>query len=46
LDNEAGYVFAKQRNDRVSQQKHRERAKLWLEDVIETTIDKIPGYWK
>ena len=46
LDNEAGYVFAKQRNDRVSQQKHRERAKLWLEDVIETTIDKIPSYWK
>jgi hypothetical protein len=46
LDNEAGYVFAKQRNDQVSQQKHRERAKLWLEEVIEKPIDKIPNYWK
>ena len=46
LDNEGGYVFAKQRNDRVSQQKHRERAKLWLEDVIEVPVMKIPSYWK
>ncbi len=46
LDNEAGYVFAKQRNDRLSQQKHRERAKLWLEDVIEKPIDQIPSYWR
>ena len=46
LDNEAGYVFAKQRNDVRSQQKHRERAKLWLEDVIEKPIDQIPNYWK
>lgn len=46
LDNEAGYVFAKQRNDRVSLQKHRERAKLWLEDMIEVPVNQIPGYWK
>lgn len=46
LDNEAGYVFAKQRNDRLSQQKHRERAKFWLEDVIEKPVDQIPSYWK
>ena len=46
LDNEAGYVFAKQRNDRLSQQKHRERAKLWLEDVIEKPVDQIPSYWR
>ena len=46
LDNEAGYVFAKQRNDEVSQQKHRERAKLWLEEVIEKPVVQIPDYWK
>ena len=46
LDNEAGYVFAQQRNDRVSQQKHLERAKLWLEDVIEVPVIQIPSYWK
>jgi hypothetical protein len=46
LDNEAGYVFAKQRKDEVSQQKHRERAKLWLEEVIEKPIAQIPNYWK
>lgn len=46
LDNEAGYVFAKQRNDRLSQQKHRERAKLWLEDVIEKPVDQIAAYWR
>jgi hypothetical protein len=46
LDNEAGYVFAKQRNDRLSQQKHRERAKLWLEDVIEKPVDQITAYWR
>lgn len=46
LDNEAGYVFAKQREDAVSQQKHRERAKLWLEEVIEKPIAQIPNYWK
>lgn len=46
LDNEGGYVFAKQRNDRLSQQKHRERAKLWLEDMIEVPVIQIPSYWK
>lgn len=46
LDNEAGYIFAKQRNDRLSQQKHRERAKLWLEDVIEKPVDQIAAYWR
>ncbi len=46
LDNEAGYVFAKKRNDSVSQQKHRERAKFWLEDVIEKPVEQIPSYWK
>lgn len=46
LDNEGGYIFAKQRDDRVSQQKHRERAKLWLEEVIEVPVNQIPGYWK
>lgn len=46
LDNEAGYVFAKQSNDQISQQKHRERAKLWLEEVIEKPIAQIPNYWK
>ena len=45
LDNEAGYVFAKQRNDRISQQKHRERAKFWLEDVMEKPVNQIPNYW-
>ena len=46
LDNEAGYVFAKQHEDSVSQEKHRERAKFWLEDVIEKPIKQIPNYWK
>ncbi len=46
LDNEAGYIFAKQRKDEVSQQKHRERAKLWLEEVIEKPVAQIPNYWK
>jgi hypothetical protein len=45
LDNEAGYVFAKQRNDRASQEKHRERAKFWLEDVMEKPVNQIPNYW-
>lgn len=46
LDNEAGYVFAKQNEDAASQEKHRERAKFWLEDVIEKPINRIPNYWK
>ena len=46
LDNEAGYVYAKQNNDQASQGKHRERAKHWLEDVIEKPVDQIPNYWK
>lgn len=45
LDNEAGYVFAKQRNDKISQEKHRERAKFWLEDVMEKPVSQIPSYW-
>ncbi len=45
LDNEAGYVFAKQRNDNISQEKHRERAKFWLEDVMEKPVNQIPNYW-
>jgi hypothetical protein len=45
LDNEAGYVFAKQRNDKISQDKHRDRAKFWLEDVMEKPVNQIPNYW-
>lgn len=46
LDNESGYVFAKQRNDKISQEKHRDRAKFWLEDVMEKPVNQIPNYWK
>lgn len=46
LDNEAGYVFSKQRNDQISQEKHRVRAKFWLEDVMEKPAAQIPNYWK
>lgn len=45
LDNEAGYVFAKQRKDAISQEKHRDRAKFWLEDVMEKPVNQIPNYW-
>lgn len=46
LDNEAGYVYAKKSSDKISQEKHRQRAKDWLEDVIEKPIDQIPSYWR
>ena len=45
MDNESGYVFAKQRKDGISQEKHRERAKFWLEDVMEKPVNQIPNYW-
>ncbi len=46
LDNEAGYVYAKKTGDKISQEKHRQRAKDWLEDVIEKPVDQIPSYWR
>ena len=46
LDNEGGYVYAKKIGDKVSQEKHRQRAKDWLEEVIEKPVEQIPNYWR
>ncbi len=46
MNNEDALAYARDKKDRSLEERHRQRAKDWLEDVTKRKIDKIPTMWK